>query len=168
MIKYLNQIFTICSLLLTVVSFFLFMGPVFSKISAGINIGGYNFGGDFSANSESFYYYLGKLTSAYTGIGITILVLMSLACAICVCSLILKFACNKEINYLEFVTLGLLVIAGILTFFVGIASSSSVSSSQVNATSKVSISVYTIISGVILIVAGLVNIVPTLLNKSSR
>ena len=165
--KYINQISTSCSLLLTVVSFFLFIGPVFSKVSAGINIGGYNFGGDLSANSDSFYYYLGKLTSAYTGIGITILVLMSLACGICVCSLILKFACNKEINYLEFVVLGLLVIAGILTFFVGIASSSSASSSGVSATSKVSISVYTIISGVILIVAGLVNIVPTL-NKSSK
>ena len=165
--KYINQISTSCSLLLTVVSFFLFMGPVFSKVSAGINIGGYNFGRDLSANSDSFYYYLGKLTSAYTGIGITILVLMSLASFICVCSLILKFACNKEINYLEFVVLGLLVIAGILTFFLGIASSSSASSSGVSATSKVSISAYTISSGVILIVAGLVNIVPTL-NKSSK
>lgn len=165
--KYLNQIFTCSSLILTITSFLLFLGPVFSKVVITLNGNSSTTNVDFN----SFYSYLGE-ESAYNGLGITILVLMSIACCICVCSLVLKFACNKEIKYLDFVTCILLVVAGILTFFVGIAASSSGSTSifgfSIKGSISVKLGVCTIISGIVLIISGLVNIVPSLLNKSSK
>jgi hypothetical protein len=168
--KYFNEIFTGISCILGVVAYLLFLGPVFGSCTTSLSVGGYGGSGKVDGfKSDSFYAYLGS-NSAYKGLGISILIFISLAVAIALFAIIYKLACKKENKFFNYGICLFFAVAGILTFFLGLAASGKASDNSIIAVSgsvTYSLGACAIINGIVLIIAAICGLVPAF-NKSSK
>lgn len=172
--KYLKTIVNGVAALFAVVSYLLLLGPVFAKTYVQ-----WSDGTEWvlwSEGSDSFYKGLGNYTGGYTGVGISILVLLSVALLCTIFLVVLDFVkAKKELKFVNYLVAVLFIAAGVMTFFLGLSAKGSAIEYELHVLSrsavgnwKYTLGACPIIAGILMIVSGLAVAVAPMLSKKAK